>query len=289
MGDSKIGWTDAVWNPLTGCSPVSRGCDNCYAERMAARLARMGASGYSGDGDPFKPRVHWDRLGEPARWRKPRRVFVCSMGDWLHEHQLPGTAQEVLERTQIEPARSRHVFFFLTKRPERLAEVLYDGEDSFFKSRDEVADNLWFGVSAEDQESADERVPRLMEAAGRNHKFVSCEPLLGPVDLSPWLELATCPRCGGSGLSALDFCTHACRQSLRRRAFCLESPLGLEWVIAGGESGPGRRPMDDGWARSLRDQCARAGVDYYFKQRPGPRPGSDRVLDGRTWDGGPRP
>lgn len=162
MGDSKIGWTDAVWDPMTGCSPVSRGCDNCYAERMATRLARMGASGYA-EGDPFAPRVQWDRLGEPARWRKPRRVFICSMGDWLHELQTPGMAQEVL-------------------------------------------------------------------------------------------EYATHPK-----------------------------------VRAGGESGPGHRPMDDAWARSLRDQCSRAGVPFYFKQRPGPRPGVNRVLDGRTWDGGPRP
>lgn len=290
MGDSKIGWTDAVWNPMTGCSPVSRGCDNCYAERMATRLARMGASGYAAEGDPFAPRAQWDRLGEPARWRKPRRVFVCSMGDWLHELQTPGMAQEVLEYATHPKVRAAgHVFFFLTKRPERLAEVLYDGEDAFFPDESAVADNLWFGVSVEDQEAADERVPLLMRGARGNHKFVSCEPLLGPVDLSPWMELATCPRCGGSGLSALDFCSYSCRQSLRRRAFCLESPPGLEWVIAGGESGPGRRPMHDGWARSLRDQCVRAGVDFYFKQRPGPRPGMDRVLDGRTWDGGPRP
>ncbi len=243
---TRIKWADAVWNPVTGCSPVSEGCANCYAQSMAQRL--KGRYGYPAD-DPFRPgTVHEDRMEEPLRWRKPRRVFVCSMGDPFHE----AVSEEVLEDVIHTIAEClQHTFMILTKRPhimrERFRRVLGRA----------LSPNLWLGVSVENQAAADERIPELLKTPAAV-RFVSCEPLLGPVDLWPFFSVTdrhgepSGPRCDPDGTPA------------------------IKWVICGGETGPhpsrqrpllrhGTRPMHPDWVRGLRDQCQEAGVPFFFK------------------------
>jgi protein gp37 len=175
-----------------------------------------------------------DALELPLRWRKPRRVFVDSMSDLFHS-SVP--ADFIAEAFQVMQHAGQHTFIVLTKRAERLCELV------------EVPANVWIGVSVEDQAAADERIPHLLAALGR-HKFLSCEPLLGPVDLARIrIPDAPSPPCTGHAL-------HAYRGFLRR----------VDWVIVGGESGPGARPMHPQWARSIRDQCGEAGVKFFFKQ-----------------------
>jgi len=176
MGTSKIEWTDAVWNPVTGCTPVSEGCANCYAGRMAKRLA--GRFGYS-KRHPFRPTLHRSRLSQPIDWRKPRRVFVCSMGDLFHEN-VPDEFIKDIWYTML--AAQQHTFQILTKRPQRAARWFETVWDAVSPLR-----NVWFGVSVEDQRAAEERIPALV-ACNASTYFVSCEPLLGPVDLSAYLE-----------------------------------------------------------------------------------------------------
>jgi protein gp37 len=221
MTKSKIEWTDRVWNPVTGCTKVSPGCANCYAERMAKRL--RGRCGYPVE-NPFSVTLHQDKLVQPAFW-KPSKVFVCSMSDLFHEDVKTEWLIAIFKRINL--YRS-HTFQILTKRPERMLQ--------FFNSTNQQFNNLpnvWLGVSAENQQTADERIPILLQIPAAV-RFVSCEPLLGPIDLK--LQTADC-----------------------------QLPT-LNWVICGGESGPGARPMHPDWARSLRDQCQAAGVPFFFKQ-----------------------
>jgi len=308
MARTKIEWADAVWNPIRGCSAVSEGCRNCYAARMAARfwhgdwgLAEFGADGRARWTGRIE-KVDVNKLLEPLGWRKPRRVFVNSMGDLFHE----GVRREWIEQAFGVMALARqHVFMVLTKRALRMRMLLAD-DVAMRKGVHRAARmigrslgletwptrNVWLGVSVEDQRAADERIPELL-ATPAAMRFVSCEPLLGPVDLKPWL-------------------------GERRR---------LDWVIVGGETGPGARPMHPDWARSLRDQCTAAGVPFFFKQwgewlpegqfgadgdTPTPantgcqralvglleggdgvvcyrvgRRNAGRLLDGRTWDESP--
>jgi len=287
MAETKIEWTDFSWNPVTGCEPVSAGCQHCYAARMAKRLA--GRNGYPAD-DPFRVIVHADRLNEPCHWKKPRRIFVCSMGDLFHEDV---TAQ-VLERVFATMAFClQHTFIVLTKRPERLAKAL-QMVDAVGHRRDHV----WLGVSVENQVTADERIPWLLKCPAAV-RFLSLEPLLGPVDLS------VCPNCKGmktvneSGKpdGSLE---KICGMCLGRGRW--EFARGIHWVIVGGESGPGARPMHPDWVRTIRDQCQQAGVPWFFKQwgdakpdvmevRAWERAGCDfrekkggRLLDGREWN-----
>lgn len=219
MGDrSQIEWTDATWNPTTGCTKVSQGCKHCYAERIFHRPY---------PGRKFTDvRTHPDRLRQPLSWQRPRRIFVNSMSDLFHE-DVPD--EFIMQVFFIMAAAGRHTFQVLTKRPRRMLDWFawfeackpaYDRNDPY--------SNVWLGVSVENQEAADERIPLLRQTPAAV-RFLSCEPLLGGMDISPYLR-------------------------------------SVDWVIAGGESGPGARPADLAWFRSLRDQCAAAGVPFFMKQ-----------------------
>lgn len=241
---SSIEWTDATWNPTTGCSRVSKGCDNCYAMMMARRFDGQG-NGYDGTTRRTKRGTDWtgvvkmheDRLHEPLSWRKPRLVFVDSMSDLFH----PAVPFEFIDKVWAAMALAEaHVFQILTKRPDRMAEYLAAGEDELQNRWMQAAqetfsrawmptyplENVWLGTSVEDEEVA-ERMDdlRRVDAAIR---FLSLEPLLGP-------------------LSALD----------------LE---GMDWVIVGGESGSNARPMNPDWVRSIRKACEETNVPFFFKQ-----------------------
>lgn len=217
MGTSKIEWTDRVWNPITGCTPVSPGCEHCYARRMATRLA--GRCGYDAQ-EPFKPTFRPERLSEPDKWRKPCRIFVGSMGDVWHEAIEQIQIAGIFDAPRDNP---EHTFIFLTKRPERMAHMARSG--SWLEP---WPSNAWAGVSVENQAAADERIPALLRVPARV-RFLSCEPLLGPVTLRPeWLA-------------------------------------GLHWIIIGGETGPGARQMAGKWAHALKDQAKAAGIPVFFK------------------------
>jgi len=227
---SKIEWTEYTWNPVTGCSKISSGCQNCYAERMALRLRAMGTKRYS---DGFAVRTHDDLLDVPLKWRKPRTVFVNSMSDLFHPDVPDEFIFQVFETMRQSP---QHTFQVLTKRSDRLVEL---------SPRLPWSHNVWMGVSVED-DAAVSRVDAL-RCCGARVKFLSCEPLIGPV-----------------------------------RHLNLE---GIDWVIVGGESGPRARPMEAEWALSIRDQCLANDVPYFFKQWGGrQKKRNGRVLDGRTWD-----
>jgi len=253
---SKIEWTDATWNVVIGCDKVSPGCDNCYAIRTAHRMQHNPnpaiAAAYAGteaDGD-WTGRINLveDRLDLPVRWTKPRRIFVNAQSDLFH----PDVPDEFIARVWAVMARcQRHTFQILTKRHGRMRSLL--NSDRFLdlmidaiKAQDVplMGDwplrNVWLGVSVEDQQRADLRVRALLGTTAAV-RFLSCEPLLGPVDLTKAIE----PNFAASGWKDLS---------------------GLDWVIVGGESGPGARPMHPEWARSLRDQCVDAGVAFHFKQ-----------------------
>ena len=240
MGDhSAIEWTEATWNPTTGCDKTSPGCDNCYAMTLSKRLKAMGQAKYQNDGDPrtsgpgFGLTLHPDTLAVPRSWTAPRTIFVNSMSDLFHSDVPEDYIREVLEVIADTP---QHQYQVLTKRSKRLADVA---------QRLDWPANLWMGVSVESSKYRF-RLDHLrkVDAAVR---FVSAEPLLGPLD-------------------DLDL-------------------DGIHWLIAGGESGAGARPMDESWVIDLRDQCAVADVPFFFKQWGGRTPKSGgRALEGRTHD-----
>lgn len=281
LGKTKIEWTEYSWNPLSGCTPISEGCQNCYAKRMANRL--RGRCGYPAD-EPFKVTLHKDRLEEPLRWKKPRRVFVCSMGDLFHEDVSRWMRFEVMD---IILQAKQHTFLILTKRPANMKEF-FEWYYSKAGRTIEAIKNLWLGVTAENQRRADERIPILLQIPAAV-RFVSVEPMLGPVDLSlsDGVDLSVSV---GTGLKP-------------GKSYLINS---LDWVICGGETGPGARPMRLNWVRSLRDQCQTAGISFFFKAwgEYGPnwlnddngkiegsewmdrmgKKAAGRLLDGRTWD-----
>lgn len=268
---TAIEWTQETWNPLAGCTPVSEGCRNCYAAKEAVRLAgnpnEKIAAKYAGTAEMrgagtrrravFTGRVNLDEsaLTKPLRWRMPRRVFVNSMSDLFHEAVPEDYVAAVVA---VMAACPQHTFQVLTKRPERMAAFFsrWAMGSCWMEARDRgvplVLDdfgalfwplpNVWLGTSVEDQRAADERIPHLL-ATPAAVRFLSCEPLLGPVEFSDVTGRSDCVA--ALGKPALD---------------------GIHWVIAGGESGPGARPMHPDWARSLRDQCQAAGVPFFFKQ-----------------------
>jgi protein gp37 len=311
---TKIEWATHVWNPVTGCTPVSEGCRNCYARRISKRL--VGRFGYPVD-EPFRVTLHEDRLKEPLTWKGSRRVFVCSMGDLFHD-DVP---DEFIARVwwvmgqcagYLDPSRYRgHTFLVLTKRPERMREWLKGWSDQgtrkhWIESFGEVYDwmsgpkhwpdvfyNVWLGVTAENQKRADERIPVLLQVPAAK-RFVSVEPMLGPVDLSKWLFNLRIPcSCGFTFDSAqASVCEHGgtfrcpvcgtCKcdkeSKWRREGKLLDGEPGwdwlhpavqrqplIDWVICGGETGPGARPVHPEWVRSLRDRCQDAGVPFFFK------------------------
>jgi protein gp37 len=256
-----IEWTEETWNPTTGCDRVSEGCDNCYALRLAARLKAAGNPRYQVDGDPrrsgpgFGLTLHWDKLEEPLRWRRPRTIFVDSMSDLFHK----AVSEEFIEAVFETMSRGRqHQFQVLTKRPARMASIVQ-------RIRPDPLPNVWLGTSVETQKWADVRIPYLLRTPAAV-RFLSCEPLLGVVDLlTPgWLD------CHNSATNVLD------HESADPR---------IDWVIAGGESGPNARHMHPDWVCSLRDQCQSAAVPFFFKQWGGRTPkAGGRELDGRQWD-----
>jgi protein gp37 len=253
---TNIEWTNETWNPLTGCTLVSEGCRNCYAAREAAgRLSHHPA--YAGlavrrGGRPVftgEVRLHPERLEQPLRWKRPRMIFVNSMSDLFHESVPFGFVDKVFAVMALTP---RHTYQILTKRPERMREYLttrtpHDVASEPFATIDVAGGdparwplpNVWLGTSVEDQASADRRIPHLLETPAAV-RFLSCEPLLGPVDLGHYL----C-KTWRKGVTIGRY---------------------LDWAIVGGESGPNARPMHPDWARSLRDQCQAVGVPFFFKQ-----------------------
>jgi len=262
MGDrSGIEWTDATWNPVTGCSKVSPGCAHCYAATLAPRLHRMGQAGYTDL--PWTPEhaaenvvLHPERLDMPLRWTRPRRIFVNSMSDLFHELVPDEFIARVWMRME---AAQHHTFQILTKRPDRMLEVAG-------RLNAHPLPNVWLGTSVENQRWADERIPLLTETPAVV-RFLSCEPLLGPVDLVGPIQRWMAGRTGAvvAGGDGVTITYHGRRP--------------IHWVIVGGESGPGHRPMDPEWVRGLRDQCAMGGVPFFLKQWGGARSGGDAVLD----------
>jgi protein gp37 len=279
MGDnSAIEWTEATWNPVTGCDRVSEGCDNCYALALAARLKAMGNPRYQSDGRPrtsgpgFGVTCHDDLLSLPKKWRRPRLVFVNSMSDMFH----PDVPESFITECFRTMAReSRHTYQILTKRPRRMASLLPKIWATLAAEGFQVpSPNVWLGVSVENQRWADQRIPLLM-ATPAAVRFLSCEPLLGPIRLLLRQQPRSRVREALSGL----------RAALRRRSSGGADPRGIDWVIVGGESGPHHRPIDPGWVLHLRDQCVEAGIAFFFKQWGGRTPkAGGRILEGRTWD-----
>lgn len=295
MSDTAIEWTEKTWNPTTGCDRVSPGCDNCYALTLAKRLKGMGAAKYQKDGDAetsgpgFGITEHPDSLTIPLSWRKPQKVFVNSMSDLFHK----GISDESIAKVfAVMAATPRHTYQVLTKRHGRMRSLL--SSDAFrILTKDAHAEmqlskalpykplvinawplkNVWLGVSVENQEWADIRVPSLVQTPAAV-RFLSCEPLLGSVDVSRWLPKPLCDACEA------DMEAPMCNQ-----CYADFKADHIDWVIAGGESGSGFRPVDEQWVRSLRDQCVNAGTAFLFKQWGGRTPKSGgRTLDDETWD-----
>jgi protein gp37 len=234
MAKSAIEWTQATWNPVTGCTKVSPGCKHCYAEALASRLQAMGQAKYR---NGFQLTLQPDVLDSPLTWKKPQIIFVNSMSDLFHE-KIPESY--VYRVFRVMCRAWWHQFQVLTKRAERLEEL----SDSI-----EWPQNVWMGVSVENQDYT-YRIDHLRRT-NAHIKFLSLEPLLGP-------------------LSSLDL-------------------RGIDWVIVGGESGPGARPINKQWVVEIRNQCVRAGVAFFFKQWGGVnKKRTGRLLDGRTWDDLPR-
>ena len=315
--NTKIEWTDATWNCVVGCTKVSEGCARCYAERFAARFPDRfgGVSRMTEHGPRWTGKIvlRPEALDLPLRWRKPRRIFVNSMSDLFHEDVPDEFIDRVFAVMALAP---HHTFMVLTKRPERMmkhltapdrdevigwkAHELYEQLGGDYRrvpalttregtistaslqphAKSWPLPNVWLGVSVENQRAADERIPLLLQTPAAV-RFLSCEPLLGPVDLKPYLEPYIRTKHDGS-----------------KRGTVWADP-GIDWIIVGGESGPGARPMHPDWVRSIRDQCKAAEVPFFFKQwgewklswmageyqwmRVGKK-AAGRLLDGRTWD-----
>lgn len=229
-GKSSIEWTEYTWNPVTGCTKISPGCQNCYAERMTKRLQAMGQANYI---NGFKVTLHEDVLAVPLRWKRPSTIFVNSMSDLFHADVPLEFIRKVFAVMRL---ASAHQYQILTKRSERLAEL---------SPILEWPHNVWMGVSVENSDYQF-RIDHLRQT-GAHLKFVSVEPMLGPLK-RPTLE-------------------------------------GIDWVIVGGESGPGARPMKKEWVAEIRDRCLDAGVAFFFKQWGGTnKKKSGRELEGRVWN-----
>lgn len=237
--NSKIEWTDATWNPVRGCTKISPGCVHCYAETFAERFRGVPSHPFEFG---FDLRIIPEKLADPIRWSKPKKIFVNSMSDLFHEQ----VADDYIEKVcRVMLAANWHTYQVLTKRADRMADLLQG------KLRTAAnASHIWWGVSVENQKHGLPRIDKLRTAKPRVG-FLSVEPLLE--DLG--------------------------RMDLR----------GISWVIVGGESGPGARPMDEAWVRNIRNQCRMAGVAFFFKQWGGVRKSeTGRTLDGKTHDEFPR-
>ena len=250
MGKTKIPWAEYVWNPFAGCSPVSEGCRNCYADGLHTQRHEAFLNGKIVPKQYEKPfsKIQFlkQRLEEPLHWKKPRTVFVNSMSDLFHEDVQEEWIIEILKVIEQCP---QHIFMVLTKRPERMRKLFKDVRDHF---EPWPLPNLWLGVSVEDQKSANKRIPDLLRTPAVK-RFSSCEPLLGPVDLT-WVNYDDVTLIN-SLTSYHGFPTPHQKGTLK-----------LDWVICGGESGQNARPMHPDWVRSVRDQCQEAGTPFFFKQ-----------------------
>lgn len=232
--NSRIEWTESTWNPVTGCTKISAGCLNCYAERMAKRLHAMGNDNYR---NGFKVTLHPHVLEKPLKWRQPQTIFVNSMSDLFHEEVPLDFIQQIFD---VMRKASWHRFQVLTKRSERLLDL---------HSQIDWPENVWMGVTVENG-GCIYRIEHLRNTSA-SVKFLSLEPLLGPLEE---LNLA-----------------------------------GIDWVIAGGESGPGARPIELDWVRGIRDQCIESKVPFFFKQWGGVnKKKNGRTLDNRTWSQMPK-
>ncbi len=230
MAKSSIEWTDATWNPVTGCTKISPGCKHCYAERMAKRLKAMGQKNYA---NGFELTLQPHMLELPLKWQRPSQVFVNSMSDLFHQDVPVSYIKKVFD---VMRRAHWHQYQILTKRSQRLRQL---APELSWEAQ------IWMGVSVENDDYQ-HRIDDLRQT-GAHIKFLSLEPLLGPL---PTLNLR-----------------------------------GIDWVIVGGESGPGARPMHAEWVRQIRDHCVRAKVPFFFKQWGGPvKSRTGRMLDGRTWD-----
>ena len=305
MADTtKIEWTDATWQITTGCSVTSPGCKNCYAMRLAGtRLqhhpSRAGLTRDTKTGPVWTGEVRFNKqwLDQPLRWRRPRRIFVSAHGDLFHEALSDADIDRVFAVMALCP---QHTFQCLTKRSERMRAYVTElrrserwltwkhptfGHDIFdpFAAKYEVMfRRVWLGVSVEDQKRADERIPDLL-ATSAAVRFVSCEPLLGPVNLrrvdcdgdhemdtlrpSTWREVWDADWSPDVTGEPLDESIEAFIDEGGVYPPTDNRPPGLDWAIVGAESGPRSRPMSDDWVRSIRDQCTAAGVPFMFKQR----------------------
>jgi protein gp37 len=277
MAKTSIEWATDVWNPVTGCQKVSQGCKHCYAERIAERF--WGARKFT------DVQVHPERLAEPLKWRKPRRVFVNSMSDLFHENIYDGNESFLNEVFAVMAATPRHTYLVLTKRPvimrnylsnkrrevyiEHSLETIYGEHGWCSPDFQWPLPNVWLGVSVEDQKAADERIPLLLQTPAAV-RFVSCEPLLGPVELTKikWAKIKVNPESYRRlGVPAPDEMWSLNNALISHPADEYNpAKIGLDWVIVGGESGPGARPMHPDWPRSLRDQCQAQGTPFFFKQ-----------------------
>ena len=324
-----IEWTDATWNPVTGCAKVSQGCKHCYAEREWPRMTKL-VPAYAGR-DFTDVRTHGDRIDQPIRWAKRRMIFVNSMSDLFH----PAVPDDFIDSVfgvmwaclYGRNEQDGHILQVLTKRADRMRDYFRtDRREAWARSAvhhgggidpdglwdqtmnyDGPHPRIWLGVSVEDQAAADERIPLLLDTPA-SVRWISAEPLLGPVDLGKWLDPWTCSDCGhhGSEFDTGQFMCADCGVEVEYAPeigsgrcpncgkddgtsddvggtcprcgsvrgwsrdcgfkFDAEKPAMLDWVVVGGESGPKARPMHPAWARSLRDQCAVAGVPFLFKQ-----------------------
>lgn len=280
---TKIEWTEETWNPTVGCSKVSDGCKNCYAFELHDKRHKAWQNGTWANTPkqyhkPFTDiQLFYDRLDKPLKWKKPRIIFVNSMSDLFHEDVPDDFICEVWTSMA---AASHHIFQVLTKRPERMRDWLNNYGPVYGTLK-----NVWLGVTAENKATADERIKILLQTPAAV-RFLSLEPLLGPIDL---YEGYGAFRVGENGVLN----------------------QGVDWVIVGGESGPGARPMHPDWVRDIRDQCMDADVNFFFKQwgewtsefpqklnlanrqityqqgetfyKVGKKQ-AGRTLDGRTWD-----
>lgn len=227
---STIEWTESTWNPVTGCSKISKGCENCYAERMAKRLHAMNNKKYSNN---FTPTEHPENLEDPLNWKKPQMIFVVSMGDLFHKDI---SEDFILKTFEVMNKADWHIFQVLTKRTKRMQEL---------SKYINWTENIWAGTTIEHKNYI-KRVD-ILNTIPAKIKFLSLEPLLSDI---PYIKLDE-----------------------------------IDWVIAGGESGPRSRPIKKEWVRNIRDMCEKQNTDFFFKQWGGfNKKKNGRELDGKTWD-----
>lgn len=305
-------WWDKSWNPITGCSPISEGCRNCWAAKMATRFPGLHGGpidvfGMNPELRKFKDiKIHPDRLSYPTTFKKPKRIFTCALGDMFHDDS---PAEFIFEIFMIIRDNPDHIFMILTKRPENILKKLPEGWGDPCIG---ILPNLWLGVTAENQRRADERIPILLSIPAAK-RFVSIEPMLGPIEISAALNGYPKQISGREFVShdmAIDAGMPELEGSLYSEEKWEQTAPALDWVICGKENGspaaktspiakyfcqnqgvqnchecpdfacgdnitPGIRPMDLDWARNLRDQCGRANVPFFFK---------NGELDGKIWD-----